>query len=207
MRLHRAAVRGREGDFEARAGGAAMKELDVDAHVLGALDAIAWLCNIRSRDIESTPVVISYLVVTGREAVLYLDEDKLTDAVRRGLKGIVKIRPYGKVATDLRALGRRRTASRRRLRVLVDPATTSRWVADLLGGALLIRGATPVTDLRAIKNPVQIRGIAAAHVRDGAAMVKFLRWLEKAVPAATRPRSPPRTGCAPSARNSPCSRT
>ena len=161
---------------------AAMKDQGVDAHVLGALDAIAWLCNIRSRDIESTPVVISYLVVTGREAVLYLDEGKLNDAVRRGLKGIVKIRPYDKVATDLRALGRRRTAGKRRLRVLVDPATTSRWVADLLGGSLLIRGATPVTDLRSIKNPVQIRGVAAAHVRDGAAMVKFLRWLEKAVP-------------------------
>ena len=91
---------------------AAMKYLDVDAHVLSALDAIAWLCNIRSRDIESTPVVISYLVVTGREAVLYLDESKLNDAVRRGLKGIVKIRPYAAVAADLRALGRRRAAGR-----------------------------------------------------------------------------------------------
>ena len=67
--------------------------------------------------------------------------------------------------------------------VLVDPATTNKWVADLLKGAPLVEGASPVVAMKAIKNPTQIKGTQAAHVRDGAAMVKYLKWLETAVPA------------------------
>ena len=155
----------------------AVRAAGAKAHVLGALDAIAWLFNIRSRDIAYTPVAIAYAVVTMRDAVLYTDPRKVTPAVRRALGRHVKIRPYAEVADGLRRLARQGQP------VLVDPATTNRWVADLLRGCELVRAESPVMAMKAVKNPVQQRGIRAAHVRDGVAMVQFLRWLEEAVPA------------------------
>lgn len=152
-----------------------MKTLGVKAHVIGALDVIAWLFNIRARDIEHTPVVISYAVVTPTGATLYVDERKVTPAVRKSLQKDVKVKPYAAVAADLRELAARKPA------VLVDPATTNKWIAGLLQGAALVEGPSPVIAMKAIKNPTQIAGTKAAHVRDGVAMVKFLKWLEKAV--------------------------
>ncbi|MBU0741522.1 aminopeptidase P family protein [bacterium] len=156
---------------------AAMKEHGARAHVIGALDVIAWLFNIRSRDIEFTPVVIAYAIVTERGATLYLDQRKVGKSVRKGLGRSVRIKSYEAVADDLRALGRRK------LPVLVDPATTSKWVCDLLKSCDLVRATSPIVAMKAIKNEVQMGGIRAAHVRDGAAMVKFLGWLETAVPS------------------------
>jgi len=153
-----------------------VKALGARAHVIGALDVIAWLFNVRSRDIEFTPVVIAYAIVTERGAVLYMDEAKVGKSVRKSLKRHVKIKPYDAVAADLRALARRKVP------VLVDPATTNKWVAGLLGRAELVRAASPVVAMKSRKNRVQMEGIRDAHVRDGAAMVKFLRWLETAVP-------------------------
>ena len=153
-----------------------MKEQGVRAHVIGALDAIAWLFNIRSRDIEFTPVVIAYAIVTERSATLYLDRAKLGKTVRKGLARNARIKSYEAVSDDLRVLGRRKWP------VLVDPVTTNQWVRGLLKGAALVQAASPITAMKAVKNAVQMDGIRDAHVRDGAAMVEFLKWLETAVP-------------------------
>ena len=156
---------------------AAMKEFGATAHVIGALDVIAWLFNIRSRDIEFTPVTIAYAVVTDRTATIYCDERKVGAAVRKGLSRSAKIAPYADAAAGIAALAKKKPT------VIVDPVTTSKWVAGLLKGCDLILAESPVVFMKAVKNEVQIKGIKAAHVRDGAAMVKFLRWLETAVPA------------------------
>ena len=156
---------------------AALKTAGARAHVIGALDVIAWLFNVRSRDIEFTPVVIAYAVVTERGATLYCDPAKVSPSVRRGLSRHVKVKPYEAVADDLRALAKRKQP------VLVDPATTNKWVRDLLEGCPLVEAASPVVAMKAVKNKVQMQGFRDCHVRDGAAMVKFLRWLETAVPA------------------------
>ncbi len=156
---------------------AELKTAGAKAHVIGALDVIAWLFNVRSRDIEFTPVVIAYAVVTTRGATLYCDQDKVSPAVRRGLSSHVKIKSYDDAAADLRALAARKQP------VLVDPVTTNQWVRGLLKGCELIEAASPVVAMKAVKNRVQRRGLRDCHVRDGAAMVKFLKWLETAVPA------------------------
>ncbi|PIV80780.1 hypothetical protein COW53_07855 [bacterium CG17_big_fil_post_rev_8_21_14_2_50_64_8] len=156
---------------------AEMKDAGAAAHVLCALDQIAWLLNIRSRDILFTPVVTSYVVITGRGCTLYVDPRKVTKAVTRALKGKAMIKPYTAIWEDLKALG-----GRKGMRVWLDPVATSRRVQDSLGRAALHLAPSPVTAMKAMKNPVQIAGIAEAHRRDGVAMVKFLRWLEKAVP-------------------------
>ncbi len=156
---------------------AAMKEAGAQAHVFCALDQIAWLLNIRSKDIMYTPVAVSYALVTGRGCTLYVDGRKVTAAVRRALKGKAVIKEYDRIWEDLKALGKRKG-----MKVWVDAGATNRRVQDSLGRAELHLAPSPVTAMKAVKNPVQIAGFVEAHRRDGVAMVKFLRWLERAVP-------------------------
>ena len=156
----------------------AMKEAGVKAHVLGALDQISWLFNVRSQDIAYTPVVTAYAIVTDRAATLYVDGRKVGKGIAKTLGRNVKIKEYEAVWDDLAAL-----AGRKGMTVLMDPHTINRRVADCLKGAELVRGASPTSAMKAVKNPIQRAGIAEAHRRDGVAMVKFLKWLEKAVPA------------------------
>ena len=147
------------------------------AHVIGALDAVAWLLNIRGADILYTPVAIAYAVVTAKDCTLYVDARKVTDQVLRHLGRLCTIKEYRQIAPDLKALARRKP------RVWLDPATTNRWIQNQLHGCPQHLAPSPIVALKAVKNPTQIAGITAAHVRDGVAMVKFLRWLEAAVPA------------------------
>lgn len=157
----------------------AMKDNGTKAHVIGALDQIAWLFNIRSKDIAFTPVVISYAVVTDRGATLYVDARKVTKGIVKALKGHARIKGYDDLWADLIALA----GGKRPPKVWIDPVTTNRRVVDTLKGCGFHFETSPITPMKAIKNETQIKGIAAAHVRDGVAMVKFLKWLEAAVPA------------------------
>jgi Xaa-Pro aminopeptidase len=154
---------------------AAMHQEGCRAHVIGALDEIAWLLNVRGEDILHTPVVISYVVVTNRTATLYVDPRKVTKSVATALAPRVRVKPYTAVADDLKAL------ARRPVRVWLDGNTTNRWIYGLLKQSDIYWGTSPITAFKSVKNRVQIEGITAAHVRDGVAMVKFLRWLEPAV--------------------------
>ncbi len=146
------------------------------AHVVGALDAVAWLLNIRSADILFTPVAIAYVVVTERDCTLYVDARKVTGPVLKHLGKHVVVKDYREVGPDLKALARTKP------RVWLDPASTNRWVQQQLKGSAFHLAASPITAMKAVKNPVQVAGITAAHVRDGVAMVKFLKWLGEAVP-------------------------
>ncbi len=156
---------------------AELRDHGARALVLAALDQIAWLFNVRSQDIEHNPMAIAYAVVTERGATVFVDPRKVTAKVRAALKGKAMLRPYAETGDGLRALARKRVP------VLLDPASINQWIVESLKGAPLLCGPSPVIAMRAVKNPVQIRGITACHVRDGAAMVRFLKWLETAVPA------------------------
>jgi Xaa-Pro aminopeptidase len=149
---------------------------DCTVHVVGALDAVAWLLNIPSADILFTPVAIAYVVLTDRECTLYVDARKVTGAVLKHLGKQVTVKDYREVGPDLKALGKDKP------RVWLDPATTNRWVQNHFKGSTFHLAPSPITALKAVKNPTQITHITAAHVRDGVAMVKFLKWLGEAVP-------------------------
>lgn len=155
---------------------AELKAAGCRAHVVVALDQVAWLLNVRARDIEFTPVVNAYALVTGRTAAIYVDRRKVSVAAAKALKGKATIKAYDAIWDDLAALGRRKQ------KVWLDPACTNRRVLDTLKGASFHLAASPIAAMKAVKNATQIRGIADAHVRDGVAMVKFLKWLEEAVP-------------------------
>lgn len=156
----------------------AMKVRRAGAHVLTVLDAIAWLFNIRGQDVDYNPVVISYAVVTQKEALLFVQPNKISTSVARTLGSKVTLRPYDEFSGELRKLGSSGA------QVWIDGSTTSRWVSDLLNGCSLISERTPVALMKSKKNPVEIAGMREAHIKDGVAMVRFLRWIEGAVATA-----------------------
>ena len=155
----------------------AMRERGADALVVTTLDAIAWLFNVRGSDVAYNPVVIAYAVVTADEAVLHVDRGKLDPSAKAHLKRTARVEPYAAIRRTLRGLARRRAA------VWIDPDTTSLLCGRLLDGAKPVFAPSPIPRMKARKNDVELAGIRAAHRRDGAAMVRFLHWLERSVPA------------------------
>lgn len=154
----------------------AMADAEAEAHVLSQLDAIAWLFNIRGSDVEYNPVVIAYAVVRAGEALLFVDKRKITSEVRQALPKDVKVLAYQAFGAVLNWLAENKT------RVWLDEASASEWMVQALRGAgRLMFKSSPVALFKAVKNEVEVRGFRAAHIRDGLAMVKFLRWLESAV--------------------------
>jgi Xaa-Pro aminopeptidase len=146
------------------------------AHVLGQLDAIAWLLNIRGSDVSFNPVAIAYAIVTRRGASLFVDLKKVTPEVRAALEEDVTFSGYDDFPEALRRLARSGT------KVWLDEAGISQWVVGNLKGAKPVFQPSPVAFAKAVKNAAEVRGARRAHRRDGAAMVEFLGWLEKAVP-------------------------
>jgi Xaa-Pro aminopeptidase len=148
-----------------------------DAHVITTLDAIAWLFNSRGSDVEYNPVVISYAIVSSQSATLYVDPAKITDDLVAHIGGEATLEPYDAFEAGLAALKKKGG------RVWIDPDTCSRWIVERLGEKKnLFFGASPITLFKALKNPTEIEGSRAAHVHDGVALVRFLKWLEEAVP-------------------------
>jgi len=152
----------------------------VAAHVLTTLDAIAWLFNIRSDDVDYNPVAIAYAIVTHEHALLFTDLDKVSAGVARSLgrnaQAKVGLRAYADVGAELARLNKARA------RVWVDGRTANAWVLGKLSRCDLVTEMTPIARMKARKNEAEIAGSRAAHLRDGVAMVRFLHWLEQAVP-------------------------
>ena len=154
----------------------AMRNAGAKAHVVSALDGVAWLFNIRGADVEHNPVVIAYAIVTEKTATLFVDRKKVTRELRRVFGKSAQIRDYAALRAALIRLARSGGP------VLLDPAATSQWIAGLLSPrAKLILRDSPILHMKAAKNAAEIRGMRQAHVRDGVAMVKFLYWLERSL--------------------------
>jgi len=155
---------------------AKMAEEAVDAHVVAMLDSIAWLFNIRGSDVKYNPVMISYAIVTKEKAFLFVDQEKITDTAKKAWKRIVEVRDYDDFSSGLQALAKKGA------KVWLDEGSVSQWiVSNLERGAGFLFKPSPIKMFKAIKNRTEISGFRAAHIRDGAAMVKFLAWLEKNV--------------------------
>lgn len=154
---------------------AEMDTVGADAHVLTALDAIMWVTNLRGRDVECNPVAISYLTIEKDHAILYVDPAQVTPVVERHLGELVQLRPYREVGKGLRELAARNAV------VWVDSGDCTRWVLDKLKGARIYGAMSCVTFMKAKKNSTEQAGMRAAHVRDGVAMVRFLRWIDEQV--------------------------
>ncbi len=153
-----------------------MQDAGCEVHVLTTLDSIAWTFNIRSRDVEFNPVAIAYAVITMDTAELFLHKKKVTRKLKKHLKDLAKIRDYQDFKKRLLRLTPKKS------RVWLDEETVNYWVVMLLKKkAQLFFSRSPVVDFKAQKNSTELAGFQACHIRDGVAMVKFLKWLEEAV--------------------------
>ncbi len=151
-----------------------MAEADADAFVVTMLDSIAWLFNIRGSDVIYNPVIISYALITGKEALFFVNQDKLSETVQKTLGNVVDIRSYEDFGLELQKL------AQKKIRIWLDEDSVSQWIADILNnGTNLLFKPSPIKMFKAVKNKTEIAGFKNAHIRDGAAMVKFLCWLEK----------------------------
>ena len=155
---------------------AKVKNAGADAAFISALDEIAWLLNIRSRDVKYNPVVTAFLYVNGKESTLFVDPVKITAEVSKYLASQgVSCKPYTAVADFLKALPAT-------TKVAVEEARTAAGISTLLAERK-VAAASPVAIAKACKNDIQLAGVRAAMLRDGVAMVKALHEIQTKVGA------------------------
>ena len=151
-----------------------------DALVVSDPQAMAWAFNIRGADVPHTPLPLGFAVIpqTGKPT-LYLDGNKLSNAVRHALMKIAEIREPADFVRDLTALGHAHRTVR------FDQATGAQALSSIVtaAGGNARRSADPITAMKAIKNKTEIEGARSAHKRDGAALSRFLAWFEREAPS------------------------
>ncbi len=147
-----------------------------DGILLSTLDDIAWTLNMRGNDVHCNPVFVSYLLITSQESILYVRAEKLTTEVKAYLaQEGVNTEDYDDLQEDLRDYPYATLS--------LDPGRTNEAVRQAVNPLTkVLLEESPVPLMKAVKNEAEIRGFHAAMLRDGVAMVKFLKWLEEAVP-------------------------
>ena len=147
----------------------------VEYHLITTLDDIAWIFNIRGDDIEFNPLAIAYAVIGPDKTWLFIDEIKVSPELTACLlKDTILLKPYGHIRAFLMELPKEQ-------KILINPATISVFLADLLTSGQIKKGPTLSTKLKAIKNSTEIACLRQTMVKDGVALVKLYRWLETQV--------------------------
>ena len=149
---------------------------NADVALITAPDSIAWLLNVRGGDVPRTPFALGFALIHADGHVdLYMDRRKIPDRTVSWLGNAVTLAPPGELGGALDMLGKLGK------RVLVETSTAPYWAATRLqaSGATLVRDADPVSLPKACKNAVELEGIRSAHRRDGAAVSRFLGWLDR----------------------------
>ena len=144
------------------------------AAVLNQLDSIAWLLNVRGGDTPATPLVQSFLILADDgHATWFVDQAKFTPGLAAHLGNGVTVRPIEAFGDGLTELAGKA--------VTIEPETATAWIADRLtaAGATLVHGQDPSVLPKAHKNPVELAGTRKAHIRDGAAVARFLHWIDR----------------------------
>ncbi len=153
--------------------GKAISKAGADAAILTAPASIAWLFNVRGGDVIRTPLPLAQAIVAADgSARLFMDPKKVTNELPGWLGDAVQLEAPDALAGAVDGLKGKR--------VLVDPGQSSAWYFDRLAaaGATVVRGMDPCTLPRAAKNAVEIEGSRQAHIRDGAALTRFLYWVD-----------------------------
>lgn len=143
-----------------------------DYILISALDEIAWTLNMRGTDIECNPLFVSYLLISEKEATLYINKNKLTETTVDYLQSQgVGHRNYEDIESDLTAISGRKTAMSPSINFAMYNAASEH-------NTVFIQ-PSPVSEYKAVKNQTEINGFRNAMLRDGVAMVRFLIWLQK----------------------------
>lgn len=160
---------------------AALRELHADGMLVSALDDVAWLLNMRGSDVHCTPVFVAYVLVSSKDVTLYVNKEKISlqAEVYLASQG-VRISDYGSVAQGL--------MDYLEYNLLLDPVETCHTLYNVARSERskvveIVSRESPIPAMKAVKNEAEIRGYRSAMLKDGIAMVKFLRWLRPAVEA------------------------
>ena len=153
----------------------ALRELHADGMLMSALDDIAWTLNLRGSDVHCNPVFVSYLLISSKDVTLYINKVKLTPDVLAYLNAEgVGVAPYEDVKKGLKDYFE--------YNILLDPDEVNYTLYKTVGREI-VEAESPVKRLKTIKNEREIAGFKSAMLKDGIAMVKFLKWLKPAVEA------------------------
>lgn len=155
---------------------AEMKKAKADSLLLSALDEIAWTLNLRGSDVHCNPVVVSYLLIGENEAHYFINSQKVTPKVAAHLhEAGVSLHTYQEIESYLAQLPAEN--------LMLEPGKTNYAVRSAIPQQCrVIESPSPVALLKAVRNEQEIAGLRQAMQRDGVALVKFLKWLEEAVP-------------------------
>lgn len=162
-----------------------LHERHADGMLMASLDDIAWALNLRGSDVHCNPVFVSYLLIASKSATLFVDRQKLTPDVQAYLthEGI-QVDDYANVASGLKNYFE--------YNILLDPDEVNYALYDVVKNythndtrshVQIVEEKSPVKAMKAIKNDIEIQGFRRAMLKDGIAMVKFLKWLKPAVEA------------------------
>lgn len=157
---------------------AELKKQGAEAALLTQLDSIAWILNVRGSDVPSLPILLSTAIIHADASIdFYIDPARLPQDFATHAGEGVRVEAPDALETGLQALTARK--------VLVDPTSSNAWASQVLlaAGAELIDAADPCLLPKAAKNPTEIAGMKACHIRDGVAITKFLAWVDRQVAA------------------------
>lgn len=153
-----------------------LRKLHADGMLVSALDDIAWTLNLRGTDVHCNPVFVSYLLIESDKVSLFVDDNKLSPEVKLYLQdNQVSLYNYNKVEKCLESYSE--------YNILLDGDETSYYLWKTVKCQEIVAAASPIPAMKAVKNEAEIEGYRSAMLKDGVAMVKFLKWLKPAVEA------------------------
>ncbi len=153
-----------------------LRELHADGMLVSTLDDIAWTLNLRGTDVHCNPVFVSYLLIESDKVSLFVDDNKLSPEVKLYLQdNQVSLYNYNKVEKCLKSYSE--------YNILLDGDETSYYLWKTVKCQEIVAAASPIPAMKAVKNEAEIEGYRSAMLKDGVAMVKFLKWLKPAVEA------------------------
>lgn len=153
-----------------------LRELHADGMLVSALDDIAWTLNLRGTDVHCNPVFVSYLLIESDQVSLFVDDNKLSSEVKQYLQdNQVSLYNYNKVEKCLESYSE--------YNILLDGDETSYYLWKVVKCQEIVAAGSPIPAMKAVKNKAEIEGYRSAMLKDGVAMVKFLKWLKPAVEA------------------------
>lgn len=154
----------------------ALRAQHADGMLVSALDDIAWTLNLRGTDVHCVPVFVSYLLIASDKVSLFVDKAKVSSEIRAYLESNgVSIYKYNKVEEGLKAYSE--------YNILLDGNETSYYLWKAVRCQEIVQASSPIPAMKAVKNEAEIAGYRSAMLKDGVAMVKFLKWLLPAVEA------------------------
>lgn len=153
----------------------ALRQQHADGMLMSALDDIAWTLNLRGTDVHCNPVFVSYLLISSTSTILYIDKRKLTPEVSVYLKAEnITVDDYENVGKGLKEYFE--------YNILLDPDEVNYTLYKMVSREI-VEAESPVKRMKTVKNATEIAGFRRAMLKDGIALVKFLKWLKPAVEA------------------------